>query len=288
MYPENFYSLFPAYPKEEKVFVAMSFDPKFNPRWEEVIKPAIEGITSNDTTLQPIRVDNRNISDSILTEILSGIGNSRFIFADLTTMGTLNGRPVRNSNVMYEIGIAHSTRLPEEVVLFRSDNDPLPFDTASVRVNSYDPDGAVTESIDQVRNVLISASKEIKLKQNLAVQSATDRLDELSWYILIECIKNSSIGHPEQKSILQMMSSISSVNSINRLLDMGAIKSDFPIVTKEMLADSENQKSRAFMKYKITEFGMAILAHGADRFGFFSQDVIDLMEEHIKQDKNRT
>ena len=42
MYPANYYALFPAFPRVSSVFVAMSFDSRFVPRWENVIKPAIQ------------------------------------------------------------------------------------------------------------------------------------------------------------------------------------------------------------------------------------------------------
>jgi hypothetical protein len=75
MYPANYFGLFPAFPREEKVFVAMSFASRFNRRWDEVIGPGVRNVSVNDKPLEPIRVDTRCISDSILTEILSGITN---------------------------------------------------------------------------------------------------------------------------------------------------------------------------------------------------------------------
>lgn len=39
---------------------------------------------------------------------------------------------------MYEIGLAHAIRHPEEVLIIRSDADPLLFDVANIRVHRYD------------------------------------------------------------------------------------------------------------------------------------------------------
>jgi len=119
MYPAHFYGLFPAFPRNKTVFVAMSFDQQFDRRWTEVIEPAIQDIVIDGTPLKAIRVNSRIVGDSILTEILSGIGTAQVILADISSIGTLDDRPVRNGNVMYEIGLAHATRLPEEVLLFR-------------------------------------------------------------------------------------------------------------------------------------------------------------------------
>jgi hypothetical protein len=113
MYPANYFGLFPPFPREDKVFIAMSFDQRFEDRWTRVIGPAIRNIRVNDVPLEPHRVDIRQISDSILTEILAGITNHRAIFADVTSLGSIDGRPLRNGNVMYEVGLAHALRLPE-------------------------------------------------------------------------------------------------------------------------------------------------------------------------------
>lgn len=130
MYPAHVFSLFPPFPREDAVFIAMCFDSRFDARWRDVIAPAVQRIEVNNKRLKPVRVDTRKISDSILTEILSGVANSCLVWADITTIGHLNEKPIRNGNVMYEVGLAQAVRLPEEVILFRSDTDPLLFDTS--------------------------------------------------------------------------------------------------------------------------------------------------------------
>ena len=92
MYPANYFGLFPPFPREETVFVAMSFDTRFEFRWSEVIAPAINRVVVNGKKLDPIRVDGRRISDSILTEILSGVGSSRLVVADITTAANVVNR----------------------------------------------------------------------------------------------------------------------------------------------------------------------------------------------------
>jgi hypothetical protein len=77
MYPANYFGLFPPFPRQETVFVAMSFDARFGKRWSEVISPGISAVRVNGKNLEPVRVDTRHISDSILTEILSGVSTSR-------------------------------------------------------------------------------------------------------------------------------------------------------------------------------------------------------------------
>src|ERR1700722_12309898 len=103
MYPNTFFSMFPPFPRNNKIFVAMSFDPQFDARWRGVIEPAVV-----NAGFDPHRVDNRTVSDSILTEILDGISNASLILADISTIGELNGKPIRNANVLYEVGLAHA------------------------------------------------------------------------------------------------------------------------------------------------------------------------------------
>jgi hypothetical protein len=166
VYPGNYFALFPPFPRENKVFVAMSFDPRFDARWERVLKPAIRSVSIGGNALQEHRVDIRRISDSILTEILSAVTNDTLILADITSIGQNEKGAIRNGNVMYEIGLSHTKRLPEEVLLFRSDKDYLLFDMANVRVNEYDPDGQPEKAKKQVINAIIEAMKEIDLKKH--------------------------------------------------------------------------------------------------------------------------
>jgi hypothetical protein len=94
LYPAQFFGLFPPFPRDETVFVAMPFDEKFRTRWEKVIDKAIRSVSVNDTRLTPVRVDARVIGDSILTEILQGISRCRLVLGDISGIGELDGRTV--------------------------------------------------------------------------------------------------------------------------------------------------------------------------------------------------
>lgn len=130
VYPARYFRSFPAFPASDRAFVAMSFDPRLQGRWEDVIRAGVLA-----AGLQPHRVDLSVLGDSILTEIMDGVAGSRLVLADVTT---LDGH--RNANVMYELGMSHAVRQPEEVLILRSDSDRLPFDTATLRVVTYNPD----------------------------------------------------------------------------------------------------------------------------------------------------
>lgn len=265
MYPAHFFGLFPPFPRDHSVFVAMSFDPRFQRRWEDVIAPAIQAVSINDAPLKPVRVDARVVGDSILTENLSGIGRARLIFADLTSIGTLDARPVRNGNVLYEVGLAHAVRLPEEVLLFRSDGETLLFDTAHVRVNTYAPDEDVPGAKRKVSEAILSALNEVDLRRNLAVQATADALDAPSLKVLVQCQTDGQVPHPPMKTMGQALSAVATGNAIQRLLSLGLLRvryKSFAASEIESLGDADWGE---MMPYERTPFGDAVFFEAGRR-----------------------
>ena len=152
MHPHTFFSTLFHFDKREEVFVIMSFAPEFNRRWERVIEPAI----SQELRLRPNRVDDNDSGESVVHDIMDGIAHSRVVLADISssTMSDRRGQtwPQRNGNVMWELGIAHVMRLPDEVIVVRSDDDPSIFDLTQFRAFQYDPEGDEEEA----RRILVS------------------------------------------------------------------------------------------------------------------------------------
>lgn len=281
MYPSEYYSLYPSFPRLNRIFVAMSFSEEFKFRWENVIKPAIEQIAVNNEKLEAQRVDARAVSDSILTEILTGISRSRLVIADITSIGKIDDRPVRNGNVLYEVGLAQAVRLPEEVLLFRSDDQQLLFDMSNIRVNSYDPDSNPEKAKKVVSDAIMATLSEIDLKKHLTVQRFAETLDYPSWWTLVT-VGNNGIIHPKQDSISDIVGSSSQVRAINRLLEIGAIKSKFQKMTPEILANNADSKdSGLFIRYEITELGRAIVEYTANEFGILDFEMIEYFENNI-------
>ena len=118
----------------DQVFVAMSFEPRFQARFDTIVRPAIEAEPIAGRKLRAYRVDNAKTGDSILTDIVANIAHSRLILADVSVVdeGRYTSYPVRNGNVMYEVGIALASRLPSEVLLVRDDKKRFLFDVSSV------------------------------------------------------------------------------------------------------------------------------------------------------------
>lgn len=251
MYPLHYANLFPPFPRNEKVFVAMSFASQFNHRWENVIKPGVNRVEINGVKLEAYRVDVSVVGDSILTEVLQGITNARLVLADLSTLHVLNDTACRNANVLYEVGIAQALRMPEEVLLFRSDRDRLLFDLANVRVHYYDPDNAEQEAIDKVATFVSEALKELDFRKNVFVQRAADSLDGPCMDILLQIIANGDgiVEHPAVLHKLHMMSAIS------RMLELGILKFETFKITKELIEATDIPFP---YKYRMTHFGESV------------------------------
>lgn len=262
MYPRHYFSLFPSAPIEPQVFVAMAFDKRHRPRWESVIRPAIE-----DIELRPHRVDVRRVSDSILTEILQGIGASKLIFAEVSPLDE-----VRNTNVMYELGIAHAAREPTEVVIFRDDNAPLPFDVANVRVNRYEanPDDNPEQARESVRAALADALRELDLSKSMAVQMSMQRLDQTSFNLLISAVGIGSISHPEQRTRGQILASADTLQSLRILLELGLVRPKYPDLYSmaQNIGEPELAEPGPLpVIYAPTELGKAVMVEIALRNG---------------------
>lgn len=286
MYPATYFGLFPAFPRNEKVFVAMSFDHRFDSRWTDVIQKAIRSVKRNGTALEPYRVDSGIVSDSLLTEILDGISNARLFLADVTSLNELDGRPIRNENVLYEVGIAHAVRQPQEVLLFRSDNAPLLFDLANVRVNSYDPDGNPEEAIRKVGTALVQALTETDQKRNLAVKAAAEALDFDAWECLQEALGQGGITTPVITTLGRSVGDSRRLAAISRLLQMGALTTGYVSVTPEFIVQTAaSTPMQDLMKYYATAFGEAVLMRVAENMGMLSPEVQEL-QKNLPEDES--
>jgi hypothetical protein len=238
MYPSTFFGLFPPFPRDARAFVAMSFDPRFDPRWRDVIAPAVRAVLVNDRPLEPVRVDLRKVSDSILTDILDGIARCRVIVADISSIGEIGGRAVRNANVMYELGLAHAVRQAEEVLVFRSDDREMLFDIANVRVHRYDPDGAPDVARQLVSQTIAETLREVDLKKGLAVRAVAQSLAFPSWIALMDA-RQQAFHHPSTRTMGEVVGSIARGQAIGRLLEVGAIQADLVRVSPELLKDDK-------------------------------------------------
>jgi len=262
----------------------MSFDKRFDSRWRDVIAPAIKVVTVNEKYLEPQRVDVRKVSDSVLTEILEGITRCRIFLADVTPVDEANGRALRNANVMYEVGLAHAVRQPEEVLLFRSDDRELPFDITNVRVHSYDPDGAPENARRLITETIVESLRELDAKRALSVRRVAESLDFRGWMILFES-RLKPLHHPPHRTTGEALAGIASGRAIARLLEVGALAGAFPQLTPEQV--SEMQLAEHLLAYHITPFGNAICDYAANEMGLFSPENRQYLENILRDSSGK-
>ena len=181
MHPRVFLDGFWRNDLTDEVFVAMSFDPRYDARWTQIFKPAIESCPFGETRLRAIRVDIRKSGDSILTDIINGIAHSQLVLADIsvTDRWQVDGNTCscRNGNVMYEVGLAFACRQPTEVVLVRDDSERLLFDVSHIPVLHFNADRS-TESVELVRRALDDRLRERDLLKDLRVKQILESLSQ--------------------------------------------------------------------------------------------------------------
>jgi hypothetical protein len=177
MYPNTFLKSMWRSEILDQAFVAMSFEGRFEERYHTVIKPAIEGEAILGSTLRAYRVDNSKTGDSILSEIVDGIAHSRLVLADVSVIdeGRYTQVPMRNGNVMYEVGVALACRNPSDVLLVRDDAKAFIFDVSTIPHMTLDfsnRDAAIT----QLRSALADRISESKLLEDARVRVAAQAL----------------------------------------------------------------------------------------------------------------
>jgi hypothetical protein len=126
----------------EKVFILMPFTLEWSNRiWQKIIKPTID-----EMELNAFRADDLYGHD-IMEDIWNSIVKSRIIVADITD---------RNSNVFYELGIAHT--LGKDVILITQKTDDIPFDLNRYRHIVYKDN---VDGCETLRKGLQNTIKEI-------------------------------------------------------------------------------------------------------------------------------
>ena len=90
------------------------------------------------------RADDIRSSQNVMKDVVSAIARCHLIIADLTG---------QNSNVLYELGLAHAFHKPT-IILTQDKLNTLPFDTKSYRVIKYGRDfqemKKASDSIDEL------------------------------------------------------------------------------------------------------------------------------------------
>jgi hypothetical protein len=264
MYPLDILNLFPPFGRTNQVFVAMSFDTRFDPIWENVFVPAIGAVALENGHLTAHRVDMTRKGDSILTEVVRSIAEARLVLADVSTTGwqvleAERSRPIRNGNVLYEIGMAHAARLPEEVIVVRSDSDHLDFDIAGVRIHQYPAESLAASEL--IGSLIADALKAVDQRRSIAVQKALQSLDPQMFLILQEF---NDVPHPNLTTMGQILASIERLGAIQRLLSGGMLQA----ILTPLKEDFMNRPVADLMSYRKTPFGIQVWAAARQQLGY--------------------
>lgn len=253
----------------------MSFDKRFDGRWEQVLGPALSDLIHDGRPLEPYRVDLSRVSDAILTEILATIAESHVIVADITAVDEINGRPVRNANVLYEVGLAHSLRPAKEVILFRSDTGKLDFDVAGVRVHEYNPDTDPIAARRTVSETVVASLQALNVRRRATIRVAGERLTLPAVFLLLEATQCEKIPHPPSSTVRDVLSGVQRTLAINLLLELGALRASLLKVTPESL---QAPADASMLDYVLTPLGRALVHHVATEMGAFEPE----MKTHIE------
>lgn len=102
-------------------FVIMPFTPTFDTEYEKVIRPAVEeaGVIS-------VRADEIYSRPQVMQDIWKALRASRIVIAELTG---------KNTNVLYEVGLAHTLGKP--VIIITRNEEDVPFDLKALRYRYY-------------------------------------------------------------------------------------------------------------------------------------------------------
>lgn len=191
MHPRIFLDNFWRNDIRNEIFVAMSFDSRYDARWEQIFRPAIESITFKDSNLKGVRVDIRKSGDSIISDIIDGIAHAQLVLADISVVSIFptdgSAAVFRNSNVMFEVGLALACRQPVEVVLVRDDQEKILFDVSHISVKQFDP-SAISDSTQLIRSLLLDRLRERELLMDLRLRKT---LESLSQFEISTIIANS-------------------------------------------------------------------------------------------------
>lgn len=179
MYPKKFWSEFRLSKWPNEIFVGMWFEENnVKKRYGNIIQKAIE-----QTNLKPCFLKDIITGDSISIDIMTGIIECKLVLFDISPMN--NDVYGRNSNVMYELGLAHTWRNPEEVIVIRDDDGKLPFDIQQMGVIKYNLQDE-QESIEDIKKTILFRLDQIGKIQNSMIRKAAESLSIEAHNVLMQ------------------------------------------------------------------------------------------------------
>lgn len=162
IYPKDFFKQTNKRTQKASCFVLMPFDPKFREVYD-TIKETLESETLN---IECNRADDFH-QPHIIATILKGIAKSEFIIADLTES---------NANVFYELGLAHSVKDIDKVIIMTQNMKYVPFDLRQFRCIVYEQSISGSKKL---KDELIKTFNEVA-KNSFRLKVKEDRMTPFS------------------------------------------------------------------------------------------------------------
>ena len=165
IYPKD-YSLIQRTIKFNEAFVLMPFDPSYDWVYESIHN------VCDKISVKAIRADNIFGTAPIIENILQEIHTSEIIIADLTG---------KNANVFYEVGIAHTLRDCNSIILLAQHIEDIPFDLRHLSVILYSPRNR-SEFEEKLKSTIVTSrlnySSDEYVKQLLSAYNySSERID---------------------------------------------------------------------------------------------------------------
>jgi hypothetical protein len=224
------------------LFVCMPFHHLLDMKFNNIMRAAAKNVGLDDA----VRVKEDWDSNVITTKIIDGIANSKLLLFDLSDDPKASCEHTRqvNANVLYELGVAHTIREPEDIRLIRdkSSTGKVPFDITGMTINPHDPN----VSVDWLSALLTDALEKQEWHKSKRVKAATSSIDHIGLGIMRNPGTNPEgydyFGIREDDPVTKM--------AIFRLMDLGIMR--FHSAVRENLPEHT---------YRWTPFGYAVMKH---------------------------
>ena len=219
------------------VFVAMSFAAAFSERFNQVFKPAIESVSYEGKALAPVRVDESKSGDSIVTDIVRGISEPRAVLVDVSDLSPDSAEPVRNGNVMYELGLAHAVKSPGKVIVVRDDSRKLLFDISSIPHYTVDFTDT-TKAKASVTGLLVDRLKEAQTLQDIKLDAFVSSMTANEAAVLLRAFepKGSELVDFTIVAGGRRTVPLQTADALRRLCDLGLLRSHVTLENDVMVA----------------------------------------------------
>jgi len=266
--------------RHDEMFVVMSFDARYEERWATIFEPCVR----EDLRLHAVRVDYKESGDSTYTRILEGIARAKLVLVDITATwmwddGKQTRWPQRNANVTWELGVAQVMKVPDEVLIVKSDEEMGLFDLAQFRTTQFEAGDPL-----EARRVIAAAARE-RLRSVQWMQS--HRLEQLeaslpieALIILLEATRPSGHAPFRPRKLEDVWLADVRRATLMRLLEVGAVESRIRPLTDEEVMQQEPRRAEwsDLCRYHATALGTALLRRMGPRVGV-TDATIELLDK---------